>query len=131
MLDPRIGVFLVLPNNDHIHPRMFRPNIRRIGNTGPDIGIQPKRLSRGHIQALVPTALRGSNRRFEKHFRSAERVPGRRLNPRRVPPQINLLPNLDLLDIQSRPTPFQNRQGGLHNFRTNAVPASDGDRCVF
>ena len=62
MLNSRIGVLLILPHDHHIHPRMFRPNIRGVRNAGTDVRIQPKSFASGHIQTLIPPALGSRNR---------------------------------------------------------------------
>ena len=62
VLDARVGVLLILPNNHYVHSRVLRPNVRRVSNTGTNIGIKPECLARCHVQAFITATLRGRNR---------------------------------------------------------------------
>src|ERR1019366_1264659 len=89
----------------------------------------PQRLAGGHVEALESSALRRRNRSFQKNFGSEERRPRTRFNSRAVATQIDLLANLDDLDVESRARRLQDLKRGAHDFRANAVPVRDGDRC--
>ena len=131
MLNSGVGVLFILPHNDHIHLGMLGPDIGIITQAWADIGVESKSLAGGDIERLKAPALGRGDGGLEKNLGAPQRFPSRRLNPSRISPQINLLPNLNLLDLQPGPSPLQNGQCGLHDFWTNAVAAGDRDGSVL
>ena len=127
MLNPRVGVFLVLPDDDHIHLRVLGSDIGIVAETRPDVGVETERLAGRHIERFKTSTLRGGNRSFEKHLGTPEGFPCGGLDAGRIAPQVNLFTDLNLLDVQPGPAPLQNCQGSFHDFRTDAVASGDRD----
>ena len=106
---------------------MLRVDERVVGNAGPDVGVEAECLARGDVEALEAAALRRGDGGFEKHFGAAQGFPGAGLDARGVAAQVNFFADLDGLDFEGGAGGFQDVEGGLHDFGTDAVAMRDGD----
>ena len=131
VLDSRVKVLFVLPDDDEIHARVLGFDKRRVRDAGSDVGVQTQRLARRDVQALVAAALRRRDRGLEKHPRSPQGIPGRRLDARRDASPIDLFADLDDLRLDARPGTLQDFQGRGHDLRADAVTIGDSDRNVL
>src|SRR5262249_24927583 len=72
VLNARVQVLFVFANDNHIHCWTFRINKWKIGNTGPDVGIESKGGAYCDVETFVSTALRCSNGGLEKDFGASQ-----------------------------------------------------------
>ena len=128
MLDTGVKIFFVFTNDHDVHARVLRFDKWMIGHAGTNIRVKAERLTDRNVKTFVTTALRRSDRGFQKNFCVAERIPRARIDAGGVPGQIDLFTDVYPFDVQSGATFFQNVKGGIHDFRTNAVAVGDGDR---
>src|SRR5690606_22475397 len=57
VLDAGVGVFLVLPDDDHVHVGVLGRDERVVRHAWAHIGVKPQHLTGRHVEALVPAAL--------------------------------------------------------------------------
>src|SRR5260221_12863678 len=114
ILDAGMEIFFVLPDDDHIHVRMFRIDKRVIGYAGTHVGIEAKHGARWDVEALIAATLGGSEGCFEKYPGAAQRFPFARLDTFVVAAQIVLLANFDLFNLYTRPCLLDDAEGSIH-----------------
>ena len=102
------------------------------GDAGTNVGVKTERLSRGDVQALVSAPLRRGDRRLQEHASASQRLPGGGLDPRRDPPQVDLLADLDDLRRNSRAGSLQDLECRCHDLRADAIAVghSNGNHLI-
>ena len=86
VLNTRVGVFLILAHDDHIHLGMLRPDERIVAQAWTNVRIQAERLAGGDIQGFKTSALRSGDRGLQKDFCPPQRLPSRRFDACRISP---------------------------------------------
>ena len=75
MLDARVKIFFVFTNDHDVHARMLCFDERMIRNARANVRVETERLAHGHVKTLEAATLRRRDRRFQKHFGAAQRIP--------------------------------------------------------
>src|SRR5688572_29944765 len=108
MLDARVKIFFVFTDDHDVHAGVPRLNEWRVRNARPNIRVETKRLTHGHVKTLEATTLRCRNWRLQKNFGAAKRVPRTWLDAGSVSREINFLSDFDSLDVEFCTCFFQN-----------------------
>jgi hypothetical protein len=67
----------------------------RVGNAGPNVGVEPQRFRAVTFRLFVAASLRSRDRSLQKDAGSAQRLPGRRLDPCGDAPFVDFFADLD------------------------------------
>ncbi len=128
ILDARVKVLFVFAHDDQIHHRVLGADEGIVRHARADVGVEAQHLARGHVQALVTSALRRGDGSLQKHLGAAQGIPGAGHDAGRVARKINLLADFDGFDVQKSAGGFQNVQRGGHDLGADAVAMRDSDR---
>ena len=127
VLDPGVGVLLVLADDDEVHARLRGGDERAVALARANVGVHPERFAERHVEALEPAALRRRDRSLEEDAVAAEHVPRLGRDAGRVALPVHALADLDDVVVQRRPGRVEDAQRRLHDLGTDAVAVRDGD----
>ena len=127
VLDARIEILFVLADDHQVHPGMPRGDEGRIGDTGPDIGVEAEGLPDGDVERLHPAALGRGDRRLVEDAGAPQAVPDARRETRGMTLAPDCFADLDEFRRQARAPGLQDAQAGLHDLRPYAVAERDCD----
>ena len=103
VLNSRIQILLILPNDHQIRFWKMRFDKRRIGFARAYVGIQPKGLSCGDIEGLEASTLGGGDGRFQKNLVGPKRINRLGLHPGTNSFEVHLFSNFDYIVLQLSP----------------------------
>src|SRR5690242_3270517 len=94
---------------------MLRFDEGEVGDTGPNVGVEPEGGPYGDVEAFVSTSLRGRDGRLEKHFGVSQGLPGTGLNTGAHPAQVDFLADFYRLNLDAGTCCLNDPQRGVHN----------------
>ena len=131
VFDAGVEILFVLAHDDQIHGRVRGLHERVIADAGAHVGVQAQRLAHRDVEALIPAALRRGDGRLQQHLCTAQAFPRFGRDTGRVAHLILLLADLYRFDGDASLGFAQDFQRRFHDFGSDAVAISNGDRSEF
>ena len=92
-----------------------------------NVGVKTERFTHRNVETLVATALWGSDRRLEEYPVTGNCFPGIFANSAGVSGEVDFFANLNLFPLNTCAGGVENTEGGVHNFRTDAISFCDSN----
>ena len=131
IFDAGIQILLVLADDNEVHVRMHRLDIRVIAGAGAHVGIEAERFAHGHVERFVAAALRGGDGGLEQHFGAADGIPRLRRDTGGDAFFVEFLADFDRVDLERAARLGEDFQHRFHDLRPDTVAIRNRDGVGF